>query len=57
MLERLATAGAGGGGESLANEVDQLRSQVRRRFFYFVFFSMPVFSFSAPPQSLSLRDE
>ena len=33
MLERLATAGAGG--ESLANEVDQLRSQVREFFFFF----------------------
>ena len=36
MLDRLAAAGAGG--ESLANEVDQLRSQVR----FSLFFSMPV---------------
>ena len=43
MLERLATAGAGG--ESLANEVDQLRSQVGGVFFIFYFFSMPGFLF------------
>lgn len=53
MLERLATAGAGG--ESLANEVDQLRSQVRVFFFQCpIFFAFSPFSLFS---SLSLPSE